>query len=191
MVQKSKIYTKTGDKGETALLGGTRLSKGSAQIELYGEVDELNSFIGHAKTIINDGVKFKEDCALIVKIQSALFDLGSHLACEETKREDFNLPKVNDSLVREIEERIDVCDASCPPLKNFILPGGSLGSSSLHIARTVCRRVERSMLRAEVQMPENALRFINRLSDYFFVLARYVNLESGVNETLWIASNGE
>jgi cob(I)alamin adenosyltransferase len=183
MVTKSKVYTKTGDKGETSLVGGTRLSKGDDQIELYGEVDELNSFLGYSKELL--GNEYKKDRELIEKIQSSLFDLGSHLACETDKRETFKLPLIDTSIVLEIESRIDECDSACPPLKNFILPGGDSAAANLHITRSVSRRVERHMIKSKVLLPENALTLMNRMSDYFFVLSRYVNISKGVTEVLW------
>ncbi len=183
MTIKSKIYTKTGDKGETALVGGTRLSKGDEQIELYGEVDELNSFLGYSKELLD--ADLTKDRELIEKMQSSLFDLGSHLACEVDKREAFKLPLIDASLVAEIEKRIDECDSECPPLKNFILPGGHESAANLHITRSVCRRVERHMIRSQILLPLNALSLMNRMSDYFFVLSRYVNINKGAPEILW------
>lgn len=183
MTIKSKIYTKTGDAGETSLVGGTRLSKGDDRIELYGEVDELNSFLGYSKELLAD--EYTKDRKLIEKLQSSLFDLGSHLACEADKRETFQLPLISADIIAEVESRIDECDSECPPLKNFILPGGTKCAASLHISRSVCRRIERQMIRSEVLLPENALMLVNRMSDYFFVLSRYVNIKKGAAEILW------
>jgi len=184
----SNLYTKGGDKGETSLVGGTRLSKGDARIHLYGEVDELNSHLGYAKELL-DTEMFKEDCDLIENIQNALFDLGSNLACEEEKRAEFKLPQITEILVSKVEKRIDKCDEACAPLKNFILPGGSQEAAYFHIVRTVCRRVERKMVESSDVMPDYAIIFVNRLSDYFFVLSRFINTNLDKKEIIWKPGN--
>jgi cob(I)alamin adenosyltransferase len=185
MTTKSKVYTKTGDLGETSLVGGTRVSKAAKLIDLYGEVDELNAFLGYSKSLL-DHDKFQEDITLINKIQNVLFDLGSNLACEEDKRLEFQLPQIKEELVGSVEAAIDRCDKACPALKNFVLPGGATSAASFHIVRTVCRRVERNMIHQKELLPTLALPLMNRLSDYFFVLSRYVNVVENEEEHLWI-----
>lgn len=186
-MKKSALYTRTGDMGTTALVGGTRIKKSDPRIHLYGEVDELNSFIGLAVSFLDKSF----EKSFFTEIQSSLFDLGSNLACEKESRAQFKLPQVKESLIKNIETEIDKMDATLKPLHNFILPGGSSEASTFHVCRTVCRRVERQMVDFEEQhpgeIPESALRFINRLSDYFFVLARFVNQIRNIEEISWVA----
>ena len=181
----AKIYTKTGDEGLTGLVSGNRISKSDDRIDLYGDIDELNSFIGLAQHYLTD----KKAKDLLLKVQSALFDLGSNLACEEENRANYKLPQVHIDLVTSLEKQMDEMDKELPKLKNFVLPGGSLTAGHLHVARTVCRRVERKLvhfkLKSGESLPENSLIFLNRLSDYFFMLSRYVNFKENVNEIEW------
>lgn len=185
-MKKAAVYTRTGDKGTTGLVGGTRIKKNDPRIHLYGEVDELNSYIGVGISFLPQSVdkKFLHD------IQSSLFDLGSNLACEKEKRAQFKLPQIKDVLIERLENEIDQMDAVLPPLKTFILPGGSLEAAAFHVCRTVSRRVERQMVDFEDQhpgeVPASALRFMNRLSDYFFILARYANHMKDIEEIHWI-----
>jgi cob(I)alamin adenosyltransferase len=185
-MKKSSVYTRTGDEGSTGLVGGTRVRKSDTRIHLYGEVDELNSHIGLGISFLP--INF--DKTFLYKIQSSLFDLGSNLACELDKREQFKLPQIKDGLIDKLEKEIDKMDSVLPPLKTFILPGGSLEASAFHICRTVSRKVERQMVSFEEQhigeVPESALRFMNRLSDYFFILARFVNYEKKIEEIPWV-----
>lgn len=189
-MKKSKVYTKTGDKGETGLVGGSRALKSDHRIDLYGEVDELNSRIGFATSLLAQENKFTEILNLLHRIQSALFDLGSNLACEEENRAKFKLPQIKEKAITEMEESIDKMDGELEPLKSFILPGGSLASAALHLCRTSARNVERKMVAYHNEsgeaLPDHALAYINRLSDYFFVLARYVNHQQNGKEILWI-----
>lgn len=188
MNEKSNIYTKMGDNGETGLVGGTRVSKADARIDLYGEVDELNSWIGIAITNMENEI-FGSEVEYLKKVQCYLFDLGSNLACEKEQREKFKLPKLNDKVIEDLESRIDLADAQCPKLKNFILPGGSKAAACLHLCRTVCRKIERKMIQFKIhheeELPIHAAPFMNRLSDFFFVLARYVNVKLEVKEVPW------
>ena len=188
MNQKSSIYTKMGDNGETGLVGGTRVSKADARIDLYGEVDELNSWVGIAITQLEEDI-FASERTHLKKVQCYLFDLGSNLACEAEQREKFKLPKLNEEVILALEKKIDELDSACPKLSNFILPGGSRASSSLHLCRTVCRKIERKMIQFRLhhqeELPVHAAPFMNRLSDFFFVLSRYVNLKLGVVEEPW------
>jgi cob(I)alamin adenosyltransferase len=185
-MKKANIYTRTGDKGTTGLVGGSRIKKSDPRINLYGEVDELNSFIGGG--ISNLDKSF--DTLLLRNIQSALFDLGSNLACEKDYREKFKLPKIQELLITHLENEIDKMASVLIPLNSFILPGGTAEASSFHVCRTVCRRVERHLVDFEDQhageVPENALKFINRLSDYFFILSRFLNFKKNVEEINWI-----
>lgn len=188
---KSKVYTKTGDKGSTSLVSGSRVSKGDERISLYGDVDELNSHLGLAYKYYSIDTDDKKNLTLLHKIQSALFDLGSNLACEYEKREKYKLPLINLEIISEMEASIDEMDEKLEPLKSFILPGGSLSASQLHVCRTVTRRVERSLVHFSSNLsheaPENANIFLNRLSDYLFVLARFANFVTNEEELKWIA----
>ncbi len=185
-MKKAAVYTRTGDKGTTGLVGGTRIKKSDPRIHLYGEVDELNSYIGVGVSHLDTDF----DKSLILVIQSSLFDLGSNLACEKEKRSQFKLPKIQESSIERLEHDIDQMDAQLTPLKHFILPGGDPAAAAFHVCRTVCRRIERQMVDFEEQhpgeIPENALKYINRLSDYFFILSRYINSNKSIEETKWI-----
>lgn len=181
---KSKVYTRSGDKGETGLVGGSRLSKGSDLIDLYGEVDELNSHLGVTVTLLEDKNLIDD----LHTIQVKLFDLGSNLACEPEKRVKFQLPQLSEDDVSWLEKKIDHFDAQLEPLKYFVLPGGAHTSALLHVCRTVCRRVERKLVgHLAIELtPLYAREYINRLSDYFFVLSRYLNKVEGKSEIYWV-----
>lgn len=185
-MKKAAVYTRTGDLGTTGLVGGTRIKKSDPRIHLYGEVDELNSQIGLAMSLLDKNV----EQVFLQQIQSALFDLGSNLACEKDKRAQFNLPQIKEASILRLEKNIDEMDTHLQPLKHFILPGGHPAAAAFHVCRTVCRRVERQMVDFEEQhpgeVPEKALTYINRLSDYFFILSRYINATNGVKESQWI-----
>ncbi|WP_407404290.1 cob(I)yrinic acid a,c-diamide adenosyltransferase [Chryseobacterium sp.] len=184
-----KIYTKTGDKGETALYGGTRVSKSSARVESYGNIDELNSFIGIAKSHIRDG----EVLAQLKKIQFDLFTVGSEAATPVDKLILANgksrLPLIiTDTEIVELENWMDAFDEKIVPLQYFILPGGGQAATFLHASRTICRRAERSMVflnETEAVRPE-LIKYLNRLSDYLFVLARYISKINNEPEEYWI-----
>ncbi len=181
-----KIYTKTGDEGFTGLFGGERVSKDSARIETYGTIDELNSFIGLAVTEI----KNEEIKKLLLKLQNQLFIVGSDLATPiEEKNKKYNITRVTKEFYLDLEKEIDYFDAKLDPLKNFILPGGTKGAALLHVCRSICRRAERQIvaLKREVNIGDNILIFVNRISDLFFVLARYENHSSNVGDTKWEA----
>lgn len=177
-----KIYTKTGDKGETALFGGQRVPKESLRIETYGTVDELNSVIG----IVGSLTPKKEIEAILERIQHDLFVLGADLATPLTKTSD-KISRVQQSHVEQLERSIDLLEPKLQPLKVFILPGGSSVAAHLHFARTVCRRAERltAKLSREEELGPAPLVYLNRLSDLLFVLARYANHLDGVGETQW------
>lgn len=188
-MKKSKIYTKTGDKGETGLVSGNRISKADSRIDLYGDLDELNSRAGICASLLANDMKFQRVIDFLHHVQSALFDLGSNLACEVENRQKYNLPQLSNEFIADLEHEIDWMDQELEPLKNFILPGGSLASSSLHLCRTSARSVERKLIgfhqKTKEELPINSLIFLNRLSDYFFVLARYVNKLQNKPEITW------
>jgi cob(I)alamin adenosyltransferase len=184
----SKIYTKTGDSGETSLVGGTRTRKSNLRIDVYGEIDELNSRLGFLLCVL-DKKKFLDHFNFLIDIQSRLFDLGSQMACEHDKRASFNLPVIREELILNIESNIDYMNTTLHPLTNFILPGGSEMSARIHLCRTACRQVERKLItyidESKEPAPDNSIQFLNRLSDYFFVLSRYVNYKTGIKEIIW------
>lgn len=177
-----KIYTKKGDTGETSLIGGTRVPKSHIRIESYGTVDELNSFIG----MIRDQLADKELSNTLKEIQDRLFTVGSSLAADP-ERSKMKIPDLLESDITLLENEMDRMSEPLPELKNFILPGGNLAASTCHVARCVCRRAERQVvqLSANSFVDEKMVRYLNRLSDYFFVLARYICWQNGAEETLW------
>ncbi|MGV8915541.1 MAG: cob(I)yrinic acid a,c-diamide adenosyltransferase [Kaistella sp.] len=183
-----KIYTKTGDKGDTALYGGTRVSKASSRVEAYGTIDELNAFLGFAKSEIQEEALLKQ----LRKIQFDLFTLGSESATPTDKLTLANGKSrlalmITETEIAELENWMDEFEKDLKPLQYFILPGGGKAATSLHICRTVCRRAERSLVflnESEEVRPE-LLKYLNRLSDYFFVLARFVSHLSQEEEEYW------
>ena len=180
-----KIYTKTGDKGETGLFGGERVSKNNLRLNAYGSIDELNSFLGFA--VIE--VKNNEIKNTLKDLQNKLFVLGSDLATPETeKNAKLKITRLPDSYITDTEKAIDNFEAQLDELKNFILPGGSKGSAILHICRTISRRAEREVvaLKNTEHIGENIVIFLNRLSDLFFVLSRFENKYSHIPDTKWI-----
>ncbi len=180
-----KIYTKTGDKGETGLFGGERVSKSTSRLNAYGTIDELNSFIGLAITEIQCG----DIKNILIDLQNKLFVVGSDLATPETeKNKKLKITRTPDSYILEIEKIIDRFDSQLDELKNFILPGGSKGASLLHVCRTISRRAEREVvtLKNTEQIGNNIVIFLNRLSDLFFVLSRFENKHSNIPDTKWI-----
>ena len=182
-----KIYTKTGDKGETGLFGGQRVSKDSLRITAYGTIDELNSFIGLAITEVNDeGVRMD-----LLNIQNKLFVLGSDLATPEDKTDKLSIQRTPASYSTEMEEMIDKYDAQLEELRNFILPGGTKGAALLQVCRTICRRAEREVvaLKKTVTIDDNILIFLNRLSDLLFVLSRFENKVSNQPDKIWNQSS--
>ncbi|MDX1407633.1 MAG: cob(I)yrinic acid a,c-diamide adenosyltransferase [Saprospiraceae bacterium] len=176
-----KIYTKTGDAGETSLFGGTRLWKDHMRIEAYGTVDELNASIGYLSEIIQDH-RGKE---LLQEVQNKLFNMGSMLAVDPTKP--IEMPPVLEADVARLEEEIDRMEGDIPPLKQFILPSGTPQAAYAHVCRTICRRAERRVvtLARETNVDVTLVTYLNRLSDYLFELARYLNHQEGVVELKW------
>lgn len=179
-----KIYTKTGDKGQTSLVGGQRVSKCCERLESYGTVDELNSFIGLLITYCTDDA----DAAFLTDVQGKLFVVGGYLATDNSTRDVRQGNIVTPEMVASVEAEIDRLQQLLPPLRLFILPGGSRGSSYAHVCRTVCRRAERQVLRlAEcgADVDDNVIAYVNRLSDYFFTLARKLNVDADIPDVVW------
>lgn len=180
-----RIYTRTGDKGQTSIIGG-RVDKDDVRVEAYGTVDEVNCFVGQAVTQLEPEL-FQDIRDDLEKIQHELFDCGGDLANVTKKRE----PKLTNEAVTYLESRIDVFIEEAPELERFILPGGSSGAAILHIARTVTRRAERlvvKLMKQDSGLSELPLQFLNRLSDYFFAVARVVNFRLGVKDVEYIRS---
>jgi len=179
-----KIYTKTGDKGNTSLIGGTKVPKSDLRIEAYGTVDELNSYIGLCKDLVND----KTSTDLLQEIQDRLFTIGSSLACDPVKEPKMKIPDIKETDIELLEKEMDRMNETVPAMKNFILPGGHPTLSHLHITRCVCRRAERSVVRLIIETGEQEeliLKYLNRLSDYLFVLSRYIGHQLNVPEIAW------
>jgi cob(I)alamin adenosyltransferase len=174
-----KIYTRTGDRGETSLFGGARVAKDDPRIEAYGTIDELNSFLGVARAAEPQSPVDGE----LARVQSDLFDAGAHLASPGTSR----FPGIGGERIEALERGIDAMESELAPLKNFILPGGSIAAAHLHVARAVCRRAERLVvaLHDDTPVTQSTIAFLNRLSDYLFVAARYANRRQGVDDVPW------
>ncbi|MFS4460262.1 cob(I)yrinic acid a,c-diamide adenosyltransferase [Bdellovibrio sp. HCB2-146] len=183
---KAKIYTRTGDKGNTRLVDGSCVEKFNPRVEAYGTVDELNSYLGVVRSSLQSFPAVQALDPVLEKIQNELFNIGSLLATE--KDEVFKmLPAIKESQIQYLEKQIDELTVELPELRNFILPAGHIVASHLHVARTCCRRSERRS--AEIAMKDDryslSLQYLNRLSDYLFVAARWANLKAGFNEVLW------
>lgn len=183
MPRLTKIYTRTGDDGTTALGSRERTTKDSNRVAAYGDVDELNSILGIA---LAHGLSPKSTEVLLV-IQNELFNLGSELAFPDDPNGSHSVPKIEERHVEKLELVIDETQKEVGPLRNFILPGGSVAAAQLHQARTVCRRAERSVVKliGEEAIGDFVLSYLNRLSDVLFVLARYENKEQGIKDQLW------
>ena len=177
-----KIYTKTGDKGKTSLFGGTRVNKSHLRIDAYGTIDELNANLG----LLRDNLGNEDLGKILYKVQNRLFVLGAILATDPEKT-GVKLPAFRKEDIRFLEIEIDKMEGNLPPLKNFIIPGGHPVVSLAHIARTVCRRAERAMVLLSENSPVDGilLEYVNRLSDYLFVLGRQLAKELNINEITW------
>ena len=193
MVRITRVYTRTGDAGETRLVGGQKVSKTDLRIEAYGTVDELNAAMGLARTALatlDDGDAKRLD-TIAGSIQQRLFDLGSELAC---RPEDLTeaIPRVDETDVRALEIDMDRMNETLPPLSSFVLPGGGPAGAALHLARTVCRRAERRVLRLHEKSPVRPaiLQYLNRLSDWLFVASRVAARAGGHEEVLWQPGGG-
>ena len=180
----SKIYTKTGDTGKTSLIGGTKVSKSHIRIESYGTVDELNSYLG----MVIDQLTDSSSEITLKEIQDRLFTIGSSLACDPDKEPLMKIPDLKESDILLLESEIDKMNEVLPAMRHFILPGGHVAVSTTHIARCVCRRAERicvSMLQEEIFVEPLVIKYLNRLSDYLFVLARYTGHLLQIEEVAW------
>ncbi|MBW8886167.1 MAG: cob(I)yrinic acid a,c-diamide adenosyltransferase [Fibrobacteres bacterium] len=194
----TRVYTRAGDQGDTSLVGRVRISKGSQKLSSYGSIDELNTFVGMARTILISDLgglpaeKRSEMDALLLRIQNELFDVGSILATPAGKDYE-GMPVILPEQITELEKLMDTFQEDLESLPSFTLPGGSFANASLHQCRSVCRRAEREMVRLskEEELRPNILKYVNRLSDLFFVLSRYVAKLSGVPETLWDTGLGK
>ena len=189
-VRINKVYTRTGDKGETALVGGKRVPKDSARVDAYGTIDELNSIVGLARVFneecldAGEGHRFLD--SVLCRIQDELFDIGSELATPPEFFQD-GMYRVGEEEITQIEKLIDQCQEDLEPLNSFILPGGGRVGAYLHQCRTVCRRAEREILRVSrtEDINDRVIKYINRLSDLFFVLSRWIAKQTGEQEYLW------
>jgi cob(I)alamin adenosyltransferase len=186
----NRIYTKTGDKGETGLVGGQRVPKDAQRIEVFGTVDELNSFVGLVRISCREN-KLDDLELIFERIQHELFNLGSVLATLPADVHP-NQPQVTKATIEQLEQDIDHFNSNLPSLRSFVLPGGSRVCAELHVCRTVCRRAERELvtLSHHEEIPREALLYLNRLSDAFFVWSRFVNQALGVEEALWQPNKG-
>lgn len=181
---KSALYTRTGDAGETSLVGGERTSKTSVRLEAYGTIDEFSSFLG---VVLSDSGCVPEVRAQLLEVQSRLFDVGCYLATEPVPGKPVKLFGLGADDIARVEGWIDRLDEETPKVRAFVLPGGTPLSAHTHVARSVCRRAERRIfaLAAEAPVDEVVTRYVNRLSDYLFILARYFNHLAGVEEIVW------
>jgi cob(I)alamin adenosyltransferase len=180
----AKIYTKTGDKGTTSLIGGTKISKSHRRIEAYGTVDELNSFIG----LSLDHLKAGNIDNVLREVQDRLFTIGSALACDPEKEAKLKIPDLQGDDITLLETEMDKMNETLPSMRSFILPGGHTTVSTLHVARCVCRRAERCCVRLQKKKDEIdplIIQYLNRLSDYLFVLSRYAAHQLNVEEIPW------
>lgn len=179
-----KIYTKTGDLGTTSLIGGTKVPKSHLRIETYGTIDELNSYVGLVSDLITDEASRQ----ILKEIQDRLFTIGSSLACDPDKEPLMKIPDLKETDIEMLEKEMDGMNEVLPPMKFFVLPGGHPAVSTTHIARCVCRRAERlcvNMQEHELFVEPLVIKYINRLSDYLFVLSRYIGQLLNVNEIPW------
>jgi cob(I)alamin adenosyltransferase len=178
-----KIYTKTGDDGSTGLFGGGRVRKSDARIECYGTVDELNAALGWAR-VVAGGDSIGES---LLRVQNELFVVGSHLATPEDSPHTRSLPALDEAMVGRLEMEIDAAEGELSPLRNFILPGGGEVAARLHLCRTICRRAERVLVDFSLDRPVagTILTYLNRLSDWLFVMARLANRRAGVDDIDW------
>ena len=183
-IKKSVVYTRTGDKGLTSLVGGARVPKTHVRLEAYGTIDELDTHLGLLLTYLNDLQDMKE---LVLWVQHKLFSVGAYLATDQTCTELRMESRIAEEDIVRLEHAIDVVDSELPPLKNFVIPGGARESAECQVCRTVCRRAERCILRMaeEHEVDTLVIAFVNRLSDFLFVLARKLNLLGESHEIYW------
>lgn len=179
----TKVYTKTGDKGETSIIGGIRVKKSCERLEAYGTVDELSSHLGLLASMLPDG----EDKDLIIRIQNNLFNVCSNLATDQSQTPLYDSARLPDGEIEVLEQEVDKIMNLLPERQGFILPGGTQAAAQAHVCRTVCRRAERRIvtLSEVAQISPETQQYINRLSDYLFVLAKKINFNAGVSEIIW------
>ena len=179
----TKVYTKTGDKGETSIIGGIRVKKSCERLEAYGTVDELSSHLGLLASMLPDG----EDKDLIIRIQNNLFSVCSNLATDQSQTPLYDSSKLPDGEIEVLEQEVDKIMNLLPERQGFILPGGTQAAAQAHVCRTVCRRAERRIvaLSEVAQISPETQQYINRLSDYLFVLAKKINFNAGMSEIIW------
>ena len=181
-----KIYTKTGDAGKTSLIGGTKVLKSDLRIDAYGTVDELNSYIG----LVSDFSTDEHAKSILKEIQDRLFTIGSELACDPDKKINMPIPDLHESDIELLEKEMDQMDTELPAMKHFILPGGLPSVSFMHVARCVCRRAERSCVNLKQTsgtVNPLVIKYLNRLSDYLFMLSRFTLMQNNVPEIIWKA----
>ena len=179
----TKIYTRHGDQGTTGLVGGVRISKTHVRLEAYGTIDELCSHVGLLAAMMGDD----EEVTFLHRIQCILFNIGSNLATDQTQTTLYDSAHVPEGEIQLIEQRIDHLNGQLPDFQGFVLPGGTMAASQCHVCRTVCRRAERRIvaLAEEAAVEPDILQYVNRLSDYLFILAKIINFNAGHNEILW------
>lgn len=184
----TKVYTRTGDKGMTDLVGGVRISKTDPRIEAYGTTDELSSHLGLlAAMMVNDEHPLEEERQMLVRCQNNLFIIGSYLAIDQSQTPLYDFAKLPCGETTLLEKRIDQLMATLPEKQGFVLPGGTVSAAQCHVCRTVCRRAERRILELaqHAQVDDDIPQYVNRLSDYLFVLAKIINFNAGQSENLW------
>ena len=184
----TKVYTRTGDKGMTDLVGGVRISKTDPRLEAYGTTDELSSHLGLLSAMMGkDERPLEEERQMLVRSQNNLFIIGSYLAIDQSQTPLYDFAKLPDGETALLEEHIDSLMATLPERQGFVLPGGTVSAAQCHVCRTVCRRAERRILELaqKAQVDDYIIQYVNRLSDYLFVLAKIINFNAGQNENLW------
>ena len=184
----TKVYTRTGDKGMTDLVGGVRISKTDPRLEAYGTTDELSSHLGLLGAMMGkDERPLEEERQMLVRSQNNLFIIGSYLAIDQSQTPLYDFAKLPDGETALLEEHIDSLMATLPERQGFVLPGGTVSAAQCHVCRTVCRRAERRILELaqKAQVDDYIIQYVNRLSDYLFVLAKIINFNAGQNENLW------
>ena len=179
----TKVYTRTGDKGQTSIIGGFRVSKASERLEAYGTVDELSSHLGLLAALLPEG----DDRNMIIRIQNNLFNVCTNLATDQSKTQLYDSAKLPEREIELLEQEVDRMMKLLPERQGFILPGGTQAAAQAHVCRTVCRRAERRIVTLSdvAQISQETLQYVNRLSDYLFVLAKIINFNEGKSEIVW------
>ncbi|MCR4582359.1 MAG: cob(I)yrinic acid a,c-diamide adenosyltransferase [Prevotella sp.] len=179
----TKVYTRTGDKGQTSLVGGIRVNKSDLRLEAYGTIDELSSHLGLLGSLLPDG----DEKTMIIRVQNNLFNIGTYLATDQEKTPLYPSARLADGEAALLEHEIDRLMGLLPEVQGFILPGGTQGAAQAHVCRTVCRRAERRIvsLSEKVEISADMLQYVNRLSDYLFVLAKIINFNEKRDEIVW------